>query len=241
VNETLYRALLAAGLSEQDVAARLQVDPKTVRRWLEGRMPQPRHRWALAGILGRDEGDLWPQLRAERAARSMPQEILAVYGRRRLVPAGAWRRLFDSAEREIAVLSGSGLFLAEDVGALTTLARKAAAGVEVRICLAEPEQPVPAAGGAALSASARAARIRAALALYGPLRQAGGVAIRLHRTVLYNSIYRGDGQLLVSQHAYGIPGEAAPVLHLQTGEDAGMAAMYLDSFERTWAAAVPWK
>ena len=64
MNETLCRALLRARLTEDDLAAELQVDPKTVRRWLEGRVPYPRHRWALAALLGADEADLWPQLRA---------------------------------------------------------------------------------------------------------------------------------------------------------------------------------
>jgi len=41
----------------------LQVDPKTVRRWLEGRIPYLRYRWALSAMLGLDETDLWPQLR----------------------------------------------------------------------------------------------------------------------------------------------------------------------------------
>jgi hypothetical protein len=36
------------------------------------------------------------------------------------------------------------------------------------------------------------------------------IEIRLHRTVLYNSIYRDDEQLLVNQHTYGIPAAQAP-------------------------------
>ena len=39
---------------------------------------------------------------------------------------------------------------------------------------------------------------------FGQLRESGGAEIRLHRAVLYNSIYQADDQLLVSQHAYGI-------------------------------------
>ena len=37
------------------------------------------------------------------------------------------------------------------------------------------------------------------------------IEIWLHRTVLYNSIYRADDQLLVNQHTYGIPAAQAPV------------------------------
>jgi hypothetical protein len=42
------------------------------------------------------------------------------------------------------------------------------------------------------------------------------IEIRLHRTVLYNSIYRADDQLLVNQHAYGLPAAQAPVFCLRT-------------------------
>jgi transcriptional regulator with XRE-family HTH domain len=239
VNETLYGALLRAGLSEQDVAVRLQVDPKTVRRWLEGRVPQLRHRWALASILGQDGADLWPQVRAARAARSRPAEICAVYPNRQAVPAQVWQALFESAKHEIGILSRSGLFLAEDAGILAILVRKAQAGVSARICLADPDGPetaerdqVPGAGGVS------AARVRSALARYEPLRQSSGAQVRLHRAIFYNSIYRADDQLLVSQHAYGIPGARTPVLHLQKTEDDDVAATYLESFERIWIGAV---
>jgi hypothetical protein len=65
------------------------------------------------------------------------------------------------------------------------------------------------------------------------------VLIRVHRGVLYQSIYRADGQLLVAQHAYGVSPARAPVLHLQCTEDGDMAAAYLNSFEQVWAKARP--
>ena len=105
MNENLRLALLRARLSEEDVAARLEVDPKTVRRWLEGRVPYLRHRWALAGVLGVDEADMWPQL---RAARSRPDEVKAIYPHRDGVPREVWQRLFGSAKSEIGAKSFSG-------------------------------------------------------------------------------------------------------------------------------------
>ena len=63
------------------------------------------------------------------------------------------------------------------------------------------------------------------------------IEIRLHRTVLYNSIYRADGQFLVNQHTYGIPAAQAPVFCL-CDADGEMAALYLESFERVWASAM---
>jgi len=240
VNETLRRALLRARLSEDDVAARLQVDPKTVRRWLEGRVPYLRHRWVLTGLLDADEADLWPEVRAAIAARSRPAEIKAIYSNRHAVPREAWLSLFGSAVREIGILACSGLFLAREPGVLSVLARRGADGVRVRICLRDPDVPVETDRGIREGAGdAGPAGTRETLALFGQLRENGGAEIRLHRAVLYNSIYQADDQLLVSQHAYGIPGERAPVLHLRPAVDGDLVATYLDAFDRTWTGALP--
>ena len=85
---------------------------------------------------------------------------------------------------------------------------------------------------------ARPAEIREALELFGGLRQIGA-EIRLHRAVLYNSIYRADNQLLVTQHVYGIPAEREPVLCLRSAAAGDMATTYIDAFERIWAGALP--
>lgn len=63
--------------------------------------------------------------------------------------------------------------------------------------------------------------------------------IRLHRTTLYNSIYRADTELLVNVHAYGTPAAQAPVLYLTATKDEDSTAIYLTSLERVWATAEP--
>ncbi len=118
MNEPLRRALLRARLREDDIAARLGVDPKTVRRWLTGRVPYPHNRAAIAELVGADEADLWPDAGGLLAARTRPEELGTVYPHRWAVPREAWVRLFESAERDIAVLAYSALFLAEDAGIL---------------------------------------------------------------------------------------------------------------------------
>ena len=57
--------------------------------------------------------------------------------------------------------------------------------------------------------------------------------------MLYNSIYRADGQFLVNQHTYGIAAGQAPVFRLCDTGGGEMAALYLDSFEHVWANSVP--
>jgi transcriptional regulator with XRE-family HTH domain len=237
LNETLRRALLRARLSEEDVAARLEVDPKTVRRWLEGRVPYLRHRWALAGMLGVDEADLWPQL---RTARSRPDEVLAIYPHRDVVQRDVWLRLFGSAQREVGILDCSGQLLAEDPSVLGALAERARAGVRVRICIQEPATPDGLESAAGQGTDyALGARVREAVVRYGPLRGSGGAEIRLHRGVIYNSIYWADDELLVSQHAYGVQAGRAPVLHLRRASSGDMVTAYLESFEAVWTGAMP--
>ena len=63
--------------------------------------------------------------------------------------------------------------------------------------------------------------------------------IRQHGTVLYNSIYRADGQLLVNSHIYGKPASNAPVMHLRQIAGGALVSTYLDSFERVWTESRP--
>ena len=162
-----------------------------------------------------------------------------MYPHRWAVPREVWARLFGSAELEIAILAYSALFLAEDTGILRILADKGRAGVIVRIALGDPDGPNVADRGEEEGiGDGMAAKIRNALTLYRPLRTMENIEIRLHRTVLYNSIYRADDQLMVNQHTYGVPAAQAPVFCLRHA-DSEMAALYLDSFERVWASSVP--
>jgi len=237
MNEILRRAMFRARFSEEDVASQLAVDPKTVRRWVEGRIPYPRHRWALAAMLHSNEQDLWPGLTPEAASAAIPSEVVAVYPHRWAVPREVWYRLFNEARREISILAYSGLFLAEDSGLLETITARARNGVAVRIALGDPDCPRVAERGRQEGIDdAMAAKIRNAIALYGPLWVAGMAEMRLHRTMLYNSIYRIDRDMLVNQHAFGIPAAHAPVLHLYQRSDGEIFESYLASLEHVWKA-----
>jgi hypothetical protein len=239
VNENLRQALLQAHLREQDVAAHMDVDPKTVRRWLEGRVPYPANRAALADLLHADEAQLWPETSGPLASGNRPDELMAVYPHRWAIPRETWARFFGSAEREIGILAYSSLFLAEDAGLLQMISDKGRQGVKVRICLGAPDSPQVFNRGVEEGiGNAMPAKVRNALALYQPLSQVPNVEIKLHSAVLYNSIYRADDQLLVNQHIYGSPAAHAPVFHLFDGGANAMTKGYLDSFCRMWALAI---
>ncbi|TWJ23205.1 hypothetical protein JD76_03335 [Micromonospora endolithica] len=56
-----------AGETAESLAGQVRVDPKTAQRWVNpGRVPRPRHRSQVAAILGRDVGDLWPDVLKRR-------------------------------------------------------------------------------------------------------------------------------------------------------------------------------
>ena len=85
-NDRLRTALVARGLLVEHVATRVGVDPKTVQRWLAGRTPHPRHRWAVAALVGEDEVYLWPAAASPRAAPTAQAELLALYPHRSDLP-----------------------------------------------------------------------------------------------------------------------------------------------------------
>ena len=240
-NERLRAALLERGLTPAVLGDEVGVDHKTVERWIAGRIPYRKHRYMVAARLGMDEVYLWPDaLSRDQVAAASESEVLAIYPHRSDVPRDAWGRLFEAAEQEIGVLVYSGLFLAEDAVVQKILADKARSGVRVRILLGDPESsPVQERGRDEGVDDAMAAKIRNALVLYQSLLATEGAEFRFHQTILYNSIYRGDDQLLVNTHVYGVPAFRAPVWHLRKVAGGEITAVYLESFERTWDSAVP--
>jgi hypothetical protein len=240
VNEALRRALADPRLRETDVASALDVDPKTVQRWVAGRVPHPRHRWAVADLLRREERELWPDPDVHDPWAS--HEIKVSYPHRSAVPREVWHRLFANAEREIGILVYAALFLAEDVELVRLLAEKAHSGVTVRLLLADPDSVHVAERGAEEGIGAAvAARVRNAVALFRPLLDTEGVQARQHHTVLYNSIFRADGEMLINPQVHGIAAAYAPVLHVRHVEPGGMFSTYVDSFERVWTHSASMK
>jgi transcriptional regulator with XRE-family HTH domain len=241
-NERLRAALLERGITIAAFADAISVDEKTAERWItQGRVPYRRHQYAAATHLGVDETYLWPDaISREQVATASESEIVNVYPHRWAMPRDIWGRLFSQAEEEIDILVYVALFLAEDTGVQRLFAEKARAGVRLRILLGEPDCPAVALRGEEEGiGDAIAAKVRNAIALYRPLRQLDGVEIRLHDTILYNSIYRADDDLLVNTHVYGNVASNAPVLHLRSVAGGDMVTLYRESFERIWDGAKP--
>lgn len=91
-NDRLGDALMSAGMTPDDAAHQLGVDPKTVERWIRtGRAPYPKYRHKLAALLREGEMYLWPDsLIAEKAVAVSESEIIKTYSHRNSVPADLW-------------------------------------------------------------------------------------------------------------------------------------------------------
>ena len=232
MNETLCRALTRAALSEIDVAARLEVDPKTVRCWMDGRLPYLRHRLALCALLGVSQDDLWPQLRRDG---SWPDEVGAVYPHLDAVPHEVWLHMLGSARHEVDILACVELLTADGLVMKALLASRIRQGVRVRICIGEQGTPSSRAIDAVQAERGTTCLGEAALALVSELRSLGSVTVRVYEGILYNTICRADNELLAAQHAYGIDPGRGPVILLNNVGPAGMFAAYAGSFDRVWA------
>lgn len=240
VNERLHSVLAQRGMSPDSLAEACEVDPKTVGRWLGGRVPHPRHRFSVAKHLRVEETFLWPAL-VPRGGRP-GSEMIGTYQNRASVPRETWLALLQGAQRQIDVLVFSGTFFAQtNPYVARMLTERAAAGVHVRLCFGDP-------GGHAVAVRDReeglgntlAAKIRASRTYYRPLLSETGCEVRLHDTTLYNSLFRYDDDLLVNPHVWGQPASANPLFHLRRADATGWFDNYAQSFDAVWAGARSW-
>ncbi|WP_371516559.1 XRE family transcriptional regulator [Kitasatospora sp. NBC_01300] len=243
MNERLRSVLAQRGVSPESLAAACEVDPKTVGRWLSGRVPHPRHRFVAAQHLRVEETLLWPVLRP-RTGRppTVGIELVGTYANRASVPREMWLSLLQEAKTQIDVLVFSGTFFAQtNPHVARMLAERAAAGVRVRLCFGDPMGKAAAVRGREEGiGDTLAAKIRASLTYYRSLPAKAGCEVRLHDTTLYNSLFRYDGDLLLNPHVWGQPASANPLLHLKRVDPMGWFDNYAQSFEAVWGSAKPW-
>jgi transcriptional regulator with XRE-family HTH domain len=242
MNQRLRSILTTSEFTYDTLAERLGIDPKTVERWTTtGRTPHPRTAYRAAKLLGVPATWLWEELVRDGAATTA--EVAALYPHRSEVPRNLWLTLLEAAEEEIWIMAYASLFLPEENSrTVDVLRRKAIEGVKVRLALGDPDSPEIALRGVEEQLfEAIAGRVRMALAYYRPLLHVPGVEFHLHRTTLYNSIYRFDNDMLVNQHIYGTYGYVAPILHLRRVDGGDLFETYAKSFSMIWAASYSYR
>ncbi|MFE6592518.1 XRE family transcriptional regulator [Streptomyces sp. NPDC057781] len=244
MNERLHSVLAQRGVSPESLAEVCEVDPKTVSRWLGGRVPHPRHRFRAAQHLRVEEAFIWPspQARTGKPGAGLGIELVGTYQNRASVPRDMWLSLLQGAKEQIDVLVFSGTFFAQsNPHVAKMLTERAADGVHVRLCFGDPNgQSAAIRGREEGIGDTLAAKIRASLTYYRPLLPEPGCEVRLHDTTLYNSLFRYDDNLLLNPHVWGQPASANPLLHLKRVDATGWFDNYAQSFDAVWAEARPW-
>jgi hypothetical protein len=236
-NQRLYDAIRQAGMRPQDIADELDVDPKTIGRWItDGRLPRPHHRKELAQMLGVAQAVLWPDAPGAAYGTS---ELVGIYSTRRELPPATVSSMLDGVQEHIDVLAYAALWLWDTIPSFVERVQvKIAQGASVRVCLGNPEsEGVRLRGQEEGVDDALAGRCRLAIAYARGIQHVDPNAVRLSGATLYASIFRFDEDVLLNTHLWGKAAGDSPVFHFRRQSDRGVATAAIETFERVWKAA----
>lgn len=238
-NDRLRTAMLAARMTVDDLATGVGVDPKTADRWIsKERVPHRATRHKVATLLGVDEADLWPSLTDDVRSVPVASELVYLYPSRSSIPGATWEELIDGVREQMDVLVFSGAFLVEQYDLVPTIKEKAASGVRFRLLVGD--ETSPAVVQRAIDEGTPGGlegRIQLMRRYLDEVSQLDGVEVRIHGTILYNSIYRFDDEMFVNGHAHGALAGQSPVMRLKRLPDGQIWQHYMKSFERVWNVA----
>jgi hypothetical protein len=232
----------AAGVTTERLARETEVDPKTVQRWISGRTPHPRHRFATAQLLDEHEEFLWPAVERRQAdALGAAAELVAAYPHRSDLNTDRWWHLFTEAESQIDLLGYTLYFLPhQHPNLMQLLLDKCDRGCRIRIAIADPESAhVARRESEEREEITLVARIRSSLRALEPLLSHANASLRFQDAPLYNSIFRFDDEMLVTPHLYATPGREAPLMHLRRLGPSGLFSRFSMHFERLWSDSRP--
>jgi transcriptional regulator with XRE-family HTH domain len=216
-NEHLRAAITRAGLTVEEFADVVQVDVKTVQRWLAGRTaPYPRNRARVAGALDTTEHALWPNAVApptESPERGQPMpmaaDVVAGYGHGTDRDAPNPVDVLRSAAERIELVPN----LTPDI--VDLLLAKANEGCRARAIIENP-----------------AGQVEALLGI-------DGIEIHASRGGKNYGLHRADGQMLLALHCIGVVREPPPVILIQRRTSAGLFDRLADEFDERWGQTTP--
>jgi transcriptional regulator with XRE-family HTH domain len=243
-NFRLRAALTKAGMLPDDLADRVEVDAKTVGRWLSGRVPHPRHRALVAQTLASDELELWPEAKPTNAAEDPFKELAGAWPDATDTRAPDWMTMLDAATEQIDLLDLTLGGIVTERGVIEQLAAKTARGTRLRILIGATDSahltaldqelhPEPRPDDREDWSASEHERDQAIEALR-PLIIQPGVEIREFVAARPNTILRLDEQMLVTVQLYGLARPDAPILHLRRRQDQGIFDQLAGHFQRLW-------
>lgn len=235
-NERLRSALTAAGMCPRDLAERVEVDVKTVERWISnGRSPHRRTRAAVAALLHADERHLWPGATPDHHVEaSTEQEFVAFHANRNAIPPQRWLDLAASATEAIDIWAFAASFLHDSLdGFFDIVSERAAAGVAVRLLFGNPTSDAVKLRGLGLG-DGLASRCANSWIYLQPYLGRPGIDTRQHHSSLYASVYRFDNTMLVNTHTLGTAAARSPLLEFKQIAGGRLFDQYLNSFILCW-------
>ena len=218
-NEHLRTAITRAGLTLEEFADIVQVDVKTVRRWLAGRTPYPRHRTRVAGALDTTEHALWPNAvpaptatGAGELATHATGDAIAGYAHSTdpAVPDAA--ELLRAAVEQIEIVIP---YLGSRPGLVELLRTSAANGCRIRFIAKDPDERVE------------------------PLLGVDAIEVRASRVGEDHVLFRADDGMLLLLTRIGSAGASPPIIHLRRQADGGLFDRLVEDFDDRWLEATP--
>lgn len=243
-NERLRQAIRQAGLEPDGLAELVEVDVKSVGRWLAGSPPYPRHRARVAKALGVEEHELWPELATPSPEQiDSSAEVQGAWAYATDEGAPDWQQLLDQAVERVDLLGYSLLDVVSVDGVTDTLKAKADDGLRVRVLLSAPDSVWVAATAQRLGQtedyigrSELQLEIERARGYLDPLTRVGGFELRQFYADPGYTILRFDDQMLIRPHLHRTPPAESPLLHLRHVQDRGLFerfAAHIDTIARS--------
>lgn len=248
MNAALRSALDGKGMSPRQLAYRVGVSPKQVERWLSDAKltPHARNREDAARALGVSEEMIWPKAVQDRVKTGHDRELVHSYPYRSACPSTVWADLVAGAERELFLAGYTNYFFWTQHPAFgETIRRKAGEGCRVRFLLGDPEGDVTrqreTVEDVALSVSTRIRMTLEHLDRLGPVE---GLETRFSNALdavnhVSLSVFRFDGDALVTPHLARLVGHDSPLLHLRRQGAGGMFDRFAEHAEELWTRGTP--
>jgi transcriptional regulator with XRE-family HTH domain len=219
-NEHLRTAITRAGLTLEEFADIVQVDVKTVQRWLAGRTaPYPRNRATVAGALDTTEDALWPNAvpaptatGASELATHATGDAIAAYGHATDPAVPEVDELLRAAVERIEIVIPD---LRSGTGLIQPFRTSAANGCRVRLIIEDPDERVE------------------------PLIGVDAIEVRASCAGEDHVFFRADDEMLVVLIRIGSAGVSPPVIHLRRQADDGLFDRLVEDFENRWLEATP--
>jgi transcriptional regulator with XRE-family HTH domain len=213
VNEDLYQALESADLTAEDLAGLVRVDIRTVRRWLSGKPPYPRHRAKLARALKHTEQALWPDI--PTSTETQPRDLLTGHASTDSIAIPSPATLIQAAQEQIELLDET---LADDLlsGEVSgLLIQRARQGVFVRIMVVETTSGL------------------------ASLLGQPGIELRVIEPGEHQSFHRYDDQMLIILPLVGDPDDPPPLIHIRRKGTGGLFDRLAGHIKDTWQRGTP--